>query len=272
MGTNMIVPSPKTLPTFKLLDDIVVVLGGTKLSFWPFLNGSGGNTYPYGSGNDGILAALNASTLELVFDPVRHPGGIHSYMNDSATANLAAADNANFSFGDSSIDSPFSIGIWVLMQEALGTERALMAKYGETATAKEYWFGITTAGKLQMVLLDESVVGDATEVALSTGTAITPWIWQFCVMTYDGGETAPVVNLYINATSVHDGTTAETNAYVAMEDLGASLMIGASDATGTAADVLQGRFALPFVTGKELTAAEVTTLYGIGQRLLGLAD
>src|SRR3990172_4056509 len=247
----------KAINTFALLDQIVTVLGGTKLSLWPFLSGVGGNTYPYGSGNDGVLAALNASTLELVFDPVRHPGGIHSYMNDSATANLAAADNANFSFGDSSVDSPFSIGIWVLMQEALGTERALMAKYGETAAAKEYWFGFTAAGKLQMVLLDESVVGDASEVALSTGTAITPWIWQFCVMTYDGGESAPVVNLYINATSVHDGTTAETNAYVAMEDLGASLMIGANDATGTAADVFQGRMALPFITGKELTAAEI---------------
>src|SRR3990167_8932243 len=261
----------KPQPTFVLLNQIVTILGGTQMSFWPFLNGVGGNTYPYGSGNDGILAALNASTLELVFDPVRHPGGIHSYMNDSATANLAAADNANFSFGDGSIDSPFSIGIWVLMQEALGTERALMAKYGETAVAKEYWFGITTAGKLQMVLLDESVVGDATEVALSTGTAITPWIWQFCVMTYDGGETAPVVTLSINATSVHDGTTAETNAYVAMEDLAAALTIGMDGVAATPLNVFQGRLALPFITGKALTAAEIASLYSIGQQLLGLS-
>src|SRR3990167_10472875 len=124
MGHVSSAPGRANAKTFALLDQIVTVLGGTKQSFWPFLNGVGGNTYPYGSGNDGILAALNTSTLELVFDPVQHPGGIHSYMNDSATANLAAADNANFSFGDSSIDSPFSIGIWVLMQEALGTERA----------------------------------------------------------------------------------------------------------------------------------------------------
>ena len=47
-------------------------------------------------------------------------------------------------------------------------------------------------------------------------------------------------------------------------------MIGASDATGTAVDVFQGRMALPFITGKELTATEVTTLYGIGKVLLGV--
>lgn len=256
-------------PVFLHLDEIVAILGGVKMAFWPFLNGVGGNTYPYGSGNDGILLAANASTLELVFDPARH-GGIHSYMNDSATANLAAADNANFSHGDSTVDTPFSIGIWILMQEALGTARSLMAKYGSTAAAKEYDFRFGTDGKLVMELLDESVVGDASEIATSTGTALTPWIWQFVTMTYDGNEATPVINLYINGVSVHDGTSVETNAYVAMEDLAASLMVGARDATGTAAQVLQGRFALPFITGKELTAAEVLSLYGIGKVLIGL--
>ena len=266
-----LVRSYKRPRTFARLNDIVTILGGTKLAFWPFLNGVGGNTYPYGSGNDGILLATNTSTLELIFDPVRHEGGIHSYMNDSATANLAAADNANFSFGDALLDDPFSLGIWILMQEALGTARSLMAKYGSTAAAKEYDFRFGTDGKLVMELLDESVVGDASEIATSAGTALTPWIWQFCTMTYDGNEDAPVINLYINATSVHDGTSVETNAYVAMEDLAASLMVGARDATGTAAQVFQGRMALPFITGKELTAAEVSQLYAIGQELLGLA-
>ena len=251
------------------LNDIVSILSGTKMAFWPFLNSVGGNTYPYGSGNDGILLAANTSTLELVFDPVRHEGGIHSYMNDSGTANLAAADNANFSHGNATVDTAFSIGIWILIQEALGVTRSLIAKYGSTGTAREYDLRFGVDGKLVMELYDESA--DTTEIATSAGTALTPWIWQFCTMTYDGGETAPVINLYINGVSVHDGTSVETGAYVAMEDLGASLMVGARDATGTAAQVLQGRMALPFITGKELTAAEVSQLYAIGQELLGLA-
>ena len=264
-----IIRAPYKPRTFARLNDIVTVLGGTKMAFWPFLNGGGGNTYPYGSGNDGILLAANTSTLELVFDPVRHEGGVYSYMNDSATANLAAADNANFTHGNATVDTAFSIGIWILMQEALGTARSLMAKYGSTGTAREYDFRFGTDGKLVMELYDESA--DTTEIATSAGTALTPWIWQFCAMTYDGGETAPVINLYINGVSVHDGTSVETGAYVAMEDTAAVLMLGSRDATGTAAQVFQGRMALPFITGKELTAAEVGQLYAIGQELLGIA-
>ena len=255
--------------TFARLDEIATILGGTKMAFWPFLNGVGGNTYPYGSGNDGILLATNTSTLELIFDPVWHEGGIHSYMNDSATANLAAADNAAFTHGNATVDTAFSIGVWILMQEAVGTARSLLAKYGSTGTAREYDFRFGTNGKLVMELYDEDV--DTTEIATSAGTALTPWIWQFCTMTYDGGETAPVINLYINATSVHDGTSAETGAYVAMEDTTAVLMLGSRDAVATAAQVFQGRMALPFITGKELTAAEVGQLYAIGQELLGVA-
>jgi hypothetical protein len=89
-------------------------------------------------------------------------------------------------------------------------------------------------------------------------------------MTYDGGETAPVINLYLNATSVHDGTSVESGAYLAMENTTAVLMLGSRDAAGTATQVFQGRMALPFVTGKALTAAEVTTIYGIGRELLGV--
>jgi hypothetical protein len=259
----------KSIKTFALLDQIVTVLGGTTQSFWPFLNGTGADTYTYGSGSDGGPLVANASTLELVFDPSQHVGGVHSYANNSASANLAAADDADYSFGDASVDAPFSIGCWILMQEALGTARSILAKFGTTAaTAEEYDFRFTTAGKLEFELHDPSV--PATEIATSTGTAITPFIWQFVTMTYDGGETAPVINLYLNATSVHDGTSVEAGAYVAMENTTAVLMLGSRDAAGTAAQVFQGRMALPFVTGKALTAAEVTTLYGIGRELLGV--
>ena len=264
-----IIRAPYKPRTFARLNDIVTVLGGTKMAFWPFLNGGGGNTYPYGSGNDGILLAANTSTLELVFDPVRHEGGVYSYMNDSATANLAAADNANFTHGNATVDTAFSIGIWILMQEAVGTARSLMAKYGSTGTLREYDFRFGTDGKLVAELYDESA--DTTEIATSAGTALTPWIWQFCTMTYDGNEAAPVINLYINATSVHDGTSVESGGYVAMENTATPLLIGAKGLTAAAATGFIGRIALPFITGKELTAAEVGQIYSIGQQLLGVA-
>ena len=258
----------RTLPTFALLDDIVTVLGGTKLTFWPFIQAVGTTLSPYGSGTDGVLLTASAA-IESAFPPFQHGGGIYSLKNSSVQT-LVTVDNANFSFGDGTIDSPFSLGAWLLMEEAVGTARSIIAKYRTSAaTAREYDFRFGTDGKLVLELYDQSAA--ATEIATSTGTALDPFVWQFVTMTYDGGETAPVVNLYINATSVHDGTTAETGAYVAMEDLTEVLMVGSRNSAAQG-QVFVGRVALPFVTGKELTAAEVTTGYNIGRRLLGLTD
>lgn len=256
------------IPTFKLLNQIVTILGGTKMSFWPFLTGVGTSLFPYGLGNDGIIATPSdlggAVAIEAEFDPIRLVGsGLHAlYLDSSADNHLIVADNAAYTHGS---DTAFSIGMWVYMTEALGTTRVLMSKYA--TLQREYWFGFDTSGKLWMELYDET--NDADETALSTGTALTPWKWQFITMTYDGGETAPVVNLYIDATSVHDGTTVETGAYASQVDGTGTLLIGRRTIAGTTWN-FEGYVALPFITGKELTAAEVTTLYGLGQTLLGL--
>lgn len=259
--------------TFALLDQISTILGSTKTSFWPFLNGTGNATYPYRAGTDGVYSPLtiDASTIELVMDPYKHQGGVFSYMNDSATANLLGGAASVYSHGNGTADTAFSAGMWILMQEAVGDgTRSLIAKYGSTATLREFDFRFDTNGNLILELYDESA--DGTEIATSAGTALTAWKWECVTATYDGGETAPVVNLYLNGTSVHDGTTVEAGAtgYTAMEDTAAAVMVGARDAAGTAAQVFQGRFALPFYAGKELTAAEVTTIYNIGRILLGI--
>ena len=93
--------------------------------------------------------------------------------------------------------------------------------------------------------------------------------WVFVVATYDGGEDAPVVNLYLNAVLDNDGATAETGSYVAMENTAAPLTVGCSGVTALPVAEFHGRIALPFVTGKALTAAGVTELYTLGRVLLG---
>lgn len=275
-----IVRANNPISTFDLLDKIAAILGTTKSTFWPLLDVVGDDTLTvsYGSG------LVQSSQLQLRDEaaprswlgegaPSLHIGGIHSVrlltVSGAANNHLQGADSTNYEFGDATLDAPFSIGIWVLIQEALGTARSLLAKYGSTAILREYDFRFGTNGKLVMELFDESV--DTSEIATSVGTALKPGIWQFCTMTYDGDEAAPVINLYINGVSVHDGTSVETGAYVAMEASTTPLLVGARDVTATPAQVLQGSVALPFITGKALSAAEVSSLYYYGQRLLGLA-
>ena len=259
----------KAIKTFDLLDQIVTVLGGTKLSFYPILSGFGTEFFPYGSGSDGVVMTT-ASALESAWDPKLEVGGVLSiYMDSSASLEITAADNAAYSFAAAA----FSLGIWVMPTEALGTERVLLSKWDETtaAEAREWEFRFDTSGNLELVLYDESA--NASETGTAASQTLTPFVWNFCVATFDGVDATPSVHLYTNATDgLSGGTTTEAGAFVSMEDLATTPRIGGSEATGGAVEhEFEGRFALPFICGKELTGANVTTIYNIGRILLGLA-
>ena len=57
----------------------------------------------------------------------------------------------------------------------------------------------------------------------------------------------------------------------AVEDTAAPLTIGCSGVTALPVAEFHGRIALPFITGKALSAAEVTTLYGYTAPMVGVA-
>jgi hypothetical protein len=256
-----------------LLDQIVTILGGTTQTFWPIISGSGETIFPYGSGADGVkltaATALNAAGAG-GHDPVPHNGIFSLQVDGTAAADtIVTVDDTNFSFGNATVDVAFSAGAWILPQEALGTARSIIAKFGTTAATAEEWdFRFDTSGNLELELHDPSV--PATEIATGVGPLV-PFTWSFVVATYDGIEATPGIHLYVNGTDINAaGTSTETGAYVAMENTTAILMLGARDAAATAAQVFQGRIALPFVTGKVLTAAEVASLYGLGKQLIGL--
>jgi hypothetical protein len=232
---------------------------------------AGGEIFPYGAGNDGLvlIARDEASALALwaEFAPMTLVGGTFAYYVDSSANNhFAAADNAAYSHAS---DTPFSCGAWIMPTEALGTARSIIAKYGSTANLEEYDFRFDTSGNLVLELHDASA--SASEIGTGAGDVLVPWVWNFVVATYDGTAATPDVHLYKNASdTLAAGTTTETGAYVGMEDTAAAFMVGARDAVGTPAQEFEGYIALPFITGKELSAAEVGTLYSIGKELLGL--
>lgn len=265
----------RSIPTFKRLNQIVTILGGTKMAFWPFFVQNGTDTFPYGSGNDGIVGLTSDEggvvAKETEFDPLRlAASSLFAYYFDSSTNNhINVGDNANFSHGNGTVDTAFSIGAWIMPTEALGTARTIIAKYGSTANLEEYDFRFDTSGNLVLELHDASA--SASEIGTGSDVLIVPWAWNFVVATYDGAQAAPDVHLYRNAVDSNEaGVTTEAGSYVAMEDTASGFLIGARDATGTPAQEFEGYMALPFITGKELTSAEVGSLFGIGQELIGL--
>lgn len=253
--------------TFQALDQIVSILGTTQPSLWPFLEPTGllvsgisvGDLIPSETGGA-------AEALEDDFAPVKHAGGVHSYhFHPTGDHHLAGIDHANFSFGNGTVDGAFSVGAWIL-PNAVATN-VILGKYDSAGNLEEWRFFIDANGKLSLELHDASA--SATEIATSTD-ALVVGRQHFVAATYDGTETAPEVNLYVDGELANDGSTAETGSYVAMEDTAAPLTLGCSGVTALPVAEFHGRVALPFVAGKELTAAEISTLYGLYRLLLGL--
>ena len=268
--------SGNSIPTFKLLDDIVTSLGALQLGFWPGLSTRGDRIHPYGASND-ITAALAfneqvAEELQDDFDPIQHIGGIVSYyLNSSDTNNFQVPSEGDLSFQGS---NGMSMGLWIQMTEPLGTKRTLISKYDATGAAEDrtYTFDIDTSGNLILELFDESA--NASEIATGTGDVIVPFVWNFVVATYDGTADDPTVKLYRNAVDSNSGQsplTVESGTFVDMEIGATDFGIGCQVRAASTEQEFEGRIALPFICAKKLSQGNVSTLYSIGQTLLGLA-
>lgn len=249
-----------------LLSGIMGILGSTKPSLWPFWERTGTLVSGLSVGDFGSAETGGAAeALEDDFAPVAHAGGVCSYhFHPTGDHHLAGIDHANFTFGSGAADGPFSVGAWIC-PNAIATN-VILGKYDSAGGAEEWRFFIDSNGKLSLELHDASE--SASEIAAGD-TTLSLGQWVFVVATYDGTETAPVVNLYLNGALDNDGSTTEAGTYVAMEDTASPLTCGCSGVTATPVAEFYGRIALPFIAGKALTAAEVRELDALGRVLLG---
>jgi len=243
------------------LNDLLTTLGTTAPSLWPFWEKTGEVIAGIGAGDLTPGSDGGIEDIEDDFSPLLLPCGLYSYhFHPTGDHHLAGIDHADYTF----IASPFSVGAWI-RPNAIASN-TILAKY--SATVREWRFWIDAAGLLNLELFDESV--DTTEIAASDA-ALTLGQMQFVVATYDGTPATPLVYLYVNGAAVNDGSTAETGAFVDMEDTATPLTVGCSGVTATPVNEFHGRIALPFITGKELTAAEVAELYTKMLPMVGLA-
>jgi len=246
------------------LNDILTVLGTTKTSLWPFWESTG--TLVSGIAAGDLTASETAGVAEALeddFAPLQLPCGLYSYhFHPTGDHHLAGIDHANFTFATGA----FSVGCWI--RPAAIASNVMLAKYDSAGNLEEWRFWIDAAGKLDLELHDASA--SATEIAISD-SALTINQQQFVVATYDGTAATPLVYLYVNGSAVNDGSTTESGAFVAMEDTAAPLTVGCGGVTATPTTEFHGRIALPFICGKELSAAEVLSLYKTMVPMVGLA-
>jgi len=245
------------------LNDILTVLGTTKTSLWPFWESTG--TLVTAIGPADVTASETAGAAEALeddFAPLKLPCGLYSYhFHPTGDHHLAGSDHANYSF----VAAAFSVGAWI-RPNAIASN-VILAKYDSAGNAEEWRFWIDAAGKLDLELHDASA--STSEIAISA-SALTLNQMQFVVATYDGTPATPAIWLYVDGVAVNDGSSTEAGAFVDMEDLATPLTIGCGGVTATPTTEFHGRIALPFICGKELTAAEVVQLRDIMRPMVGI--
>ena len=127
-------------------------------------------------------------------------------------------DTDDLSFGDGSSDSPFSISVWIYMDDASGFD--IISK------ADEYRFLVTAAADKLALILEDDSASNAT-IGRSSDTVLTSYEgeWIHIVATYDGSGSASGIKLYLNGARIDD-TSGESGSYVAMENTSSDVEIG----------------------------------------------
>ncbi len=262
---RLTVPPRAPINTADLLNQMVDILGTTKTLLIPGWEDTGSVVSAIGAGQFTSSDEAGAVTLQSEFSPHRMVSGLHHYgLHKAGNLHFSGDDHADFSF-DGAGDAPFSGGLWIRPNKAV-LAQDLIAKY--VGAAEEYAFGLDAAGKLYLELHD----ADANGYELATGgTVQTAGQFVFVVFTYDGTSATPDIHLYVDAVDDNAaGTSVETGPYAEMDDTATPLTIGCSGLTNAPANEFDGRLAIPFLCGKELTQANVTDLKVLGGYLLGL--
>lgn len=172
-------------------------------------------------------------------------------------------DAAGLSFGNGTVDSPFSVVAWAYTTAGGDTQYIISKR--DVGVAEEWTFHIRGATNLMRVsLTDESetavITCDADDV-LSDG-------WHLLGFTYPGqaaaGATAAdLIKIYVDGALV-DSTATNDASYDAMESLAADVLIGGHRVGGVTGGYWVDKMDDVALFGKELSAVEMAALYNIG--------
>ncbi len=259
----------RPIPTFERLDAMVDILGSTKATLFPLLESRAG------TGFDALRAwksgrflnprdEAGGATLHSEFSPYYHVGGVYSYyLAAGGNQNLGGEDSTDFEFAS---NAAFSVGIWIWPIDI--TTVTLLSKY-DVNVQREWRLQLDGSSKIELESFDETNNQDRTG---ASDTAVTADQWSSIVVTTNGDDSDASMNFYLNGAADGSGNTESGAAYASQPATSAAMIVGATlNTTPALTNLFTGRVALPFVTGKELTANDVASLHAIGQELLGLA-
>lgn len=175
-------------------------------------------------------------------------------FNLTGTDYFTVTDHTDFTFGDGSDDSPFSIVMWV-NYVANGAQFFI----SKTSSGQQEWqLGTDGSDLLAFRVIDQDASGQSE--AITANEALTAG-WHFICAIYDGRggtEARNGMKLYIDWVEVKVATSG-TGSYDSMNNYTSDVAIG-SNATG--ASLFDGKVDNIAIFSKALTAVEIASLTG----------
>ena len=199
--------------------------------------------------HNGTLSA-NASTLTPDVDNLTR----HLTLG---TATLTIADHADFSPGNGTTDTAFSV-FALVYPTGLAANQNILSKWKLTtgATAREWRVLVNTSGSLYMECYDESA---GAYIGRTKASIVGASAWQTIIATYSGSAASSGIKLYRNGVQVDD-TNSANGSYTAMEDTAAVVGMHRIATSGAAEEKFSGKLAASGYIKAEMTAAQVRAL------------
>jgi len=219
-------------------------------------------------GTDDGTIAPHAGVATANTEDFNDTGKINGALNFGGAKVIEIDDSADFSFGDTINDSPFSIAAWIYVTVAGSRQTIITKASGHTSNA-EYMIFLSTDEKLVFNIYDNTTWVRRTKMtdnALSAG-------WHFVVATYDGNESDPTsgMTLYVDAVAVAQSTES-AGAYTAMHNGTAKVRIGSWWANGVHNYIFADKIDNVIMFDMELSLSDVTALFSDGNGTESLTE
>jgi hypothetical protein len=172
---------------------------------------------------------------------------------------LEFADSGTvFSFGDGSVDSPFSVSAWYKPERDL-EYRYMISKYDSAGAKREWLFYLRDDNTLKLFLFDETNNKHLHRTSVGT---VDVNKWHHLAAAYDGSGSPSGISLYINGVLAEmvDGT--KEAGYVAMSNTTSNFAIGNRDDEGSSYRA-DGHWAEAVVWPAKLNSEAIAALYSM---------
>lgn len=180
------------------------------VAYWNF-NENSGQSLTYGMTGSSTLG-LDASVTTT--DPVWATGKYGGALQFDGVNDVVRTDDDNaFSFGNSTVDSAYTITAWVYMDSGSGTSRYFADKSSEWALR------VGSDGRLICAQEDNSTGG---YIGRNWTGPVQTGAWYHVACTYSGSGASAGTKIYVNGVKV-DNANEQSGTYVAMENTGNSM-------------------------------------------------